>query len=103
MATRSAFIPRPVQRRITGLLLIAFFSILIAIFLLPFISILLTSFKDSSLIMKNGFNLDFDLKSLKLDNYIYVFSGGDHNYFRWFANSIMLTFVQTVLTLFVSA
>ena len=103
MATRNALIARPVQRRLTGLLLIAFFFILVAIFLLPFISIVLTSFKDSSLIMKNGFNLDFDLKSLSLENYKYLFTGGDYNYFRWFANSILLTFVQTVLTLFVSA
>ena len=103
MATRSAFIPRPVQRRLTGLLLTAFFLILIVIFLLPFISIILTSFKDSSLIIKNGFNLDLDLKSLKLDNYQYLFSGGAQSYFRWFANSILLTFVQTVLTLLVSA
>lgn len=82
MATRNALIARPVQRRLTGLLLIAFFFILVAIFLLPFISIVLTSFKDSSLIMKNGFNLDFDLKSLSLENYKYLFTGGDYNYFR---------------------
>jgi arabinosaccharide transport system permease protein len=62
----------------------------------------LTSFKPSSQIIRNGFNLDVDFKSLTLDNYKYVFTG-NHNYFRWFANSIILTFVQTVLTLFVSA
>jgi arabinosaccharide transport system permease protein len=28
---------------------------------------------------------------------------GDHNYWTWFANSVLLTAVQTVLTLFVSA
>jgi arabinosaccharide transport system permease protein len=102
MATNSSYIPSPIQRRITGILQVTFFIILVAIFLAPFISIVLTSFKDSSQIIRNGFNLDFDLQSLNLDNYKYVFMG-DHHYFRWFANSIILTFVQTVLTLFVSA
>jgi arabinosaccharide transport system permease protein len=92
----------PIQRRTTGMLLVIFFIVLAAIFMAPFISILLTSFKDSSQIIRIGFNLDFDIKNLKLDNYKYLFTG-DHNYWTWFANSVLLTAVQTVLTLFVSA
>jgi arabinosaccharide transport system permease protein len=102
MMKNNSSIAFQIQRRITGILLVTFFIILVAIFLAPFISIVLTSFKDSSQIIRNGFNLDVDFKSLKFDNYVYVFTG-DHYYFRWFANSIMLTLVQTVLTLFVSA
>jgi arabinosaccharide transport system permease protein len=103
MATNKTYIPVPIQRRITGILLVTFFIILTAIFMMPFISILLTSFKESSQIIRNGFNLSFDPKIFTFDNYKYVFTGGDYKYFRWFANSIILTFVQTVLTLFVSA
>jgi arabinosaccharide transport system permease protein len=102
MVKNTLSIPIQIQRRITGISLVTFFSILVVIFLMPFISIVLTSFKDSSQIIRNGFNLEVDFESLKLDNYKYVFTG-DHHYFRWFANSIILTFVQTVLTLFVSA
>jgi len=102
MVTGNAYIPKTIQRRFTGILLVIFFSILAAIFLAPLGSMVLTSFKDSGQIIRNGFNLDVDFKSLKLDNYEYIFTG-DHHYFRWFANSIILTFVQTVLTLFVSA
>lgn len=90
------------QRRINGILLVTLFIVLVIIFLAPFISIIFTSLKNSSEIISKGFNLDIDLKSITFDNYAYIFSGG-HNYFRWFANSILLTFVQTVLTLFVSA
>ena len=68
----------------------------------PFFSIVLTSLKKSSMLLRDGFNLNVDFKSLTLENYQYLFSG-EHQYFRWFANSIALTFVQTVLTLFVSA
>jgi arabinosaccharide transport system permease protein len=102
MVTNSSYIPRPIQRRFTGILLVIFFSILAAIFLVPLASMLLTSFKDSGQIIRNGFNLNVDFQSLELDNYEYVFTG-DHPYFRWFANSVILTFIQTVLTLFVSA
>ena len=102
MSAQSSYIPRPIRRRFTGILLVIFFIFLAAIFLVPFGSILLTSFKESDQIIRIGFNLDVDFKSLNLDNYEHVFTG-DHHYFRWFANSIILTFVQTVLTLFVSA
>jgi arabinosaccharide transport system permease protein len=74
----------------------------VAIFLTPFASIVLTSFKPSSQLMKDGFNLGFNFKSFTLDNYIALFSS-DNQYFKWFGNSILLTFVQTILTMFVSA
>jgi len=103
MATTShLYIPKSFQRRITRTLLLVFFIILGAIALVPFLSIVLTSFKDSDLIIRHGFNLNVDFRSLNLDNYKYVFTGS-HKYFRWFGNSLLLTFVQTVLTLLVSA
>jgi arabinosaccharide transport system permease protein len=100
MTTRINFTRKPGQHPISGILLVAFFAILGVIILIPFVSIVLTSFKDSSMVIRNGFNLKLD--SLTLENYIYLFSG-DHQYFRWFGNSLYLTSVQTVLTLFVSA
>jgi arabinosaccharide transport system permease protein len=91
-----------VRKRINGVLLAVFFTIMGIIVLMPFAAIILTSFKSSSLVIRNGFNLNIDPASLTLENYKYLFTG-DHNYFRWFGNSIILTFVQTVLTLFVSS
>ena len=88
------------QLRLTGILLIAFFTVLGVIVLIPFVSMVLTSFKPSNMVIRNGFNLKFE--NLTLENYKYLFSG--HNeYFRWFGNSLFLTLVQTVSTLFVSA
>jgi arabinosaccharide transport system permease protein len=102
MTAKNTTLPRPMHRRIPGILLVIFFIILSAIILVPFITILLTSFKESGQIIRNGFNLNIDLKNLTLENYKYLFFG-DHAYFRWFWNSLLLTIVQTVLTLFVSA
>ena len=102
MTIKKIFSQKSPRQRIQSILLVSFFMILGSIVLMPFVSIILTSFKDSGMVIRNGFNLEFDLKSLTLENYTYVFTG-DHQYFRWFANSLFLTFFQTVLTLFVSA
>ena len=102
MITKDFFTHRPGQQRITRILLVAFFTFLGVIVLTPFAAIILTSFKDSSMVIRNGFNLEIDINSLTLANYKYLFTG-DHQYFRWFGNSIFLTVVQTVLTLFISA
>jgi arabinosaccharide transport system permease protein len=93
----------PGENRITGIFLLAFFTVLGVIVLLPFVSIILTSLKDSGMVIRNGFNLEINASTFTLENYEYLFSGGDHDYFRWFGNSIFLTVVQTALTLFISA
>ena len=101
MAQNNPTISFHIQRRITGIFLVACFIALVAIFLAPFASIVLTSFKDSKLIIRDGFNLNFNT-SLTLDNYKNIFMV-DQRYFRWFGNSVVLTFAQTILTLLVSA
>jgi arabinosaccharide transport system permease protein len=100
MTTRIFSTHKPRQYRITGILMVAFFTVLGLIVLTPFAAILLTSLKSSSLVIRNGFNLK--IEALTLENYKYLFTG-DHQYFQWFGNSILLTVVQTVLTLFISA
>lgn len=101
--SRSVLSPRkPGESRITGILLVAFFVVLGVIMLIPFVSIVITSFKDSSTLIRNGFNLKISLDTFTLENYKYLFSG-ENDFFRWFGNSIFLTTVQTVLTLFISA
>jgi arabinosaccharide transport system permease protein len=100
MTTLMQTIRKPRRLHLTGILLIAFFVVLGVIVLIPFVSMVLTSFKPSNMVIRNGFNLKFE--SLTIENYKYLFSG--HNeYFRWFGNSLFLTVVQTVCTLFVSA
>lgn len=102
MAARKPFTHKSGQQLLTGLFLVAFFTVLGVIVLTPFASIILTSFKQSNMVIRNGFNLKIDLESLTLENYQYLFAG-DHQYFRWFGNSVFVTVIQTVLTLFVSA
>ena len=54
------------------------------------------------MLIRNGLNLKLDFSTANLDNYVMLFTeSGD--YFKWFFNSVILTVVQVVLTLFISA
>lgn len=78
------------------------FIILAALTLLPFVSIFLASLRPGSEIMRQGIGLNIDPSIMSFKNYSFLFSGGTP-YFTWFFNSVLITVVQTVLTLFVSA
>lgn len=82
--------------------LFLFFAILCILVLIPFYAVALASFKPGGDLVRNGLNLSFDLSRMSLNNYIFLFTGS-HSYFTWFFNSVLLTIVQVVLTLFVSA
>lgn len=82
--------------------LVVIFSVLCALILLPFYAIALASFKPGQELIRYGLNLSFDTSVMSFNNYMYLFTG-DHAYFTWFFNSILLTVVQVALTLLISA
>lgn len=84
------------------IVLFVFFAVLCFFVLLPFYAIALASFKPGGDLIRYGLNLKFDLSVMSFDNFIYLFAG-NHAYFTWFFNSLLLTIVQVVLTLIVSA
>jgi hypothetical protein len=76
--------------------------IIMAIFtLIPFVSIFLASLRPGTEIMRQGLGLHIDLSNMSLSNYKYLFT--DERYFTWYSNSILVTVIQMILTLFVSA
>lgn len=84
-------------------LVLLIFFIAISIFaLFPIISIVLGSFKPSQEIMRFGLNLKLQPEVLTLKNYFFIISG-DSNYFTWFKNSLLITVVSTILSLFFSS
>ena len=87
---------------ITRILLLIFFIILFLLVMLPFYAITLASFKPGADIIKFGLNLDFDLSTMSLKNFVYLFTG-KHSYWMWFKNSLILLLVQVVTVLLVSA
>ena len=84
------------------ILLFLFFTTLAVIILIPFAAMVIASFKDGKELIQYGLNLRIEPEKMSLKNYVYLFTG-EHAYFRWFFNSVFLTVVQVVLTLFVSA
>lgn len=84
------------------IILFAFFTVVCILILIPFYAVTIASFKPGEDLIRYGLNLKFDLSVMNLDNFVYLFTG-DHAYFTWFFNSVLLTLVQVTLTLLVSA
>ncbi len=79
------------------------FVIITAITLLPFISILLASFRPGNEIMRQGLGLNLDFSIMNLDNYRALFSSENQGYFSFYLNSLKYTFLQVTLTLLFSS
>ncbi|MEK3888216.1 carbohydrate ABC transporter permease [Bacillus sp. FSL K6-3431] len=78
------------------------FVIFSFIALFPIISLLLSSFRPSSELMRNGISLTFDPSKLNIDNYTYIFIEAS-KYWTWYGNSLIITAITIVLSLFFSS
>ena len=90
------------KNHILTVLLIIFFIIVAFITLLPLLLLFVSSFRPGSDLMRYGLNFNVDWATANLDNYQLLFSG-QNNYFTWYKNSLVITVVQVVLALFLSA
>ena len=79
-----------------------FLIALALIILIPFWAIFAGTFQEGTMLIRYGLNLKIDFSKANFNNYIMLFTDSG-NYFRWFLNSFVLTIVQVVLTLFISA
>ena len=83
-------------------LMLVLFLVMALLTLIPFCSIFLASLRPGNEIMRQGIGLHIDPEIMSLQNYVHLFSG-ETKYFSWFTNSIIITVVQTVATLLISA
>ena len=90
--------------------IVVLFILLALAVLLPFYAILLASFKPGEELIRYGLNLRLDWDIMSFGNYKYLFTGVNsdgvyipHDYLLWYKNSVILTVLQTSLTLLVSA
>jgi arabinosaccharide transport system permease protein len=79
-----------------------FLVVITLIVLVPLLGVFVGTFQDGNEIIRKGLSLDINLSTLSLDNYVMLFTDSGL-YFRWFANSIVLTAVQVAGTLLVSS
>ncbi|QBE97699.1 carbohydrate ABC transporter permease [Blautia producta] len=78
------------------------FILLSVIVLFPILCLVIGALKPSSEIIRSGLNARIDLDIMGFSNFKSLFTSGTE-YFIWFKNSFLLTIVQTMLSLFVSA
>lgn len=90
------------KSNISAILLIVFFAIVAIITLMPLILLAVSSFRPGSDLMRYGLNFDIDWAAAHVENYKLLFSG-QNNYFIWYKNSLVITVVQVVLALLLSA
>lgn len=90
------------KNTLATVMLIVLFTFLAILIIIPIYTIFLASFKPGGDLLQYGLNLGIDWSRMSLDNYSLLFTG-QHEYWRWFTNSIILTVVTVVATLLVSA
>lgn len=79
-----------------------FLVVMALISLVPLLAIFVGTFQDGNDVIRRGMSFDVDLGSLSLDNYVLLFTDSGP-YFRWFANTLLLTVAQVAGTLLVSS
>lgn len=91
------------KNRILSVFATGLFAILSFLVIFPVFAGLLASFRPGTELIRKGLSIDLDISTMTLDNYIYLFSGNadSQKYFMWFKNSLLLTAVTVVGTLFV--
>lgn len=83
------------ERILTVILVIAFLAV--ALYeLFPIIFLFIGSIKDQSELFTKGMTLYIDRESLRLYNYVDLFTYREGMYFRWFFNSFALTVIYTL-------
>lgn len=88
--------------KVRSVRLFILFLIVAAITLLPLALLFVASLRPGSELMRNGLNFSIDWAHANYDEYKLLFSG-KNAYFSWYKNSLMITVVQTALSLFLSA
>jgi len=72
------------------------------IFLAPFFFMLVTSFKPGQEMLSEGLSFKMNFDEMTLNNYKIIFFEDDR-YLSWYKNSLIITVLQTVLSLFFSS
>lgn len=82
--------------------LLVLFGTLAILIVLPVAVLFIASFKPGSDLLQYGLNLNLNPERMSPDNYRLLFFG-NHEYWSWFYNSILLTVITVAATLIVSS
>lgn len=71
--------------------------------LAPFIFMVISSFKPGQELISNGLNIKLQLDIMTPKNYLTLFTNHEGIYLKWFTNSLIITGMYTILSLFFSS
>ncbi|AGF57973.1 arabinosaccharide transport system permease protein [Clostridium saccharoperbutylacetonicum] len=86
----------------TRVMIFALFSVIALVLIIPFYTLLISTFKDGAVVVANGMDASIDIAKMSFKNYVILFTE-KNSFFTWFFNSLFLTIGQVALQLFVSA
>ncbi len=84
-------------------LLLLFFAGITFFILTPLYAILVASFKPAKAVISSGLSYEIDFGLLTLGSYKALFLESADRYFTWFKNSLLITVLATVVSLFFSS
>ncbi len=87
----------------SSMLMLLLFIAVTVLMLTPFYAIIVASFKPAKLAISSGLGYKIDWEIFTFENYKSLFNESADKYFMWFKNSIVITVLATVLSLFLSA
>lgn len=89
------------KRNLAGKILIFIILSIFSIFCVaPFFFLLVSSFKPGSEMIRNGISLNPHFELWNLNNYKLLYTARDGIYLYWYRNSLIITLLYTVLSLF---
>lgn len=91
------------RKRLYTVLMIVFFLFVCFIVLFPLYYMFMASFKSSKELFRNGMDFRIIPSLMSLDNYKLLFSGKGSVYLYWYRNSLGITALHTVFSLFLSS
>ena len=86
------------KTKMLSIITTSFFTILGIIVVFPFVAAVLASFRPGQELIRYGLSIKLNFAEMTLNNYKYLFTG-EHKYFMWFKNSMVLTLLSVALTL----
>lgn len=92
-----------VKQKILSVIGTAVFAIMSVLIIFPIVAGLAASFRPGRELIRKGLNINLDVTTMNLKNYIYLFAGNADSikFFTWFKNSLVITLLQVVFTLLV--
>lgn len=90
------------NRKPLSIVLTIVFGLISLVTVFPLLTLVVSSFQPAVELMRNGLTFNIDISKFSVDNYVYLFTQASE-YWRWYGNSLIVTLVSVLLSLFFSS